>query len=213
MCSCALYDAGTITTETKQTPRGHTDFILPMADSLLKQASLKPQDLEALVFGQGPGSFTGLRIACGVAQGIAFAVNLPVVPISDLACLAQSAYRLHGIEKAMVAWDARMNQVYWGCYELQEGLMTLVGEEQVISPEKIPLMQGQWTAIGSGWQQYATELAHLQPDETIAGLYPLAQDMFDLALLQLQQNNTLNASQCRPVYLRNKVVKMPKKTA
>ena len=210
MCSCALLNGEHISSETKITPRGHTDHILPMADKLLNEANIKPTDLDALVFGQGPGSFTGLRIACGVAQGIAFAAELPVIAISNLATIAQTAHRLHGVERALVAWDARMNQVYWGCYQIENGQMQLLGKEQVISPANIDFPDdNDWVAVGNGWQQYADEFKQT-PKKVLPDLYPLTQDMLHLALSKWQQGQTQTAAECRPVYLRNQVVQKRK---
>jgi tRNA threonylcarbamoyladenosine biosynthesis protein TsaB len=204
-CSCALYNQGQISALAERTPRGHSDLILPMIDQLLRDAQLKPTDLTALVFGQGPGSFTGLRIACGVTQGIAFAADLPVIPISDLAAMAQAAYRLHHARNVLVALDARMNQIYWGVYQADDaGLMQKVQAEQVINPESVIYPSGEWTAVGNGWAVYP----HTHTMPTLSAVYPLAQDMLTLAL-PLAHNPPCTAARCRPVYLRDQVVQSP----
>ena len=129
-CSCALSVDGEIGEQSVIAPRQHTTLILPMIDQLLAEAGLKPTQLDGIAFGRGPGSFTGLRIACGITQGIAFAADIPVVPISCLATLAQGAYLEQGIEKVLASIDARMNEVYFANYFLnQEKIMQLVDEE------------------------------------------------------------------------------------
>ncbi|MDM8563559.1 tRNA (adenosine(37)-N6)-threonylcarbamoyltransferase complex dimerization subunit type 1 TsaB, partial [Candidatus Marithioploca araucensis] len=129
-CSCALYLDGEITERYEIAPRQHAALILPMADELLTEAGLKPIELEGIAFGRGPGSFTGLRIASGVAQGIAFAADIPVAPISSLATLAQAAYIENGAQKVLAAIDARMSEVYWGMYVIdKQGIMRCEGEE------------------------------------------------------------------------------------
>ncbi|TGO03277.1 glycoprotease [Candidatus Thiomargarita nelsonii] len=208
-CSCALYLDGDIQDRSVIAPRQHTALILPMADELLHEAGLKPSQLEGVAFGRGPGSFTGLRIASGVAQGIAFAADIPVAPISSLAALAQAAYIENGAEKVLAAIDARMSEIYWGCYIIdKQGIMRLEGIENVGAPDKINLAsREQWYGVGSAWTLYAEKLGvqHYQGDR-----YPQARAMIPLALAAFFEGQVVSAENALPVYLRNQVAARPR---
>src|SRR3569833_3307602 len=117
-CSAALYLDGAVNKRYVLAPREHALLILPMIDELLRDANLSPLELDAVAFGRGPGAFTGLRIAAGVAQGIAYGADLPVVPVSSLAALAQGCYRERGVTRVLATIDARIGEVYWGAYRL-----------------------------------------------------------------------------------------------
>lgn len=202
-CSCALYIDGEIQQRSQIAPRQHTDLILPMADELLKEANLLPNQLDGLAFGRGPGSFTGVRIASGVIQGIAFAADLSVAPISCLAALAQAAYIETANEKVVAAIDARMEEVYWGSYIADsEGIMQLHDSERVSKPNlvKIPDHE-QWYGVGSGWTKLDNKLQAYN-----ANKYPQAAAIIPLAVSAFKQGNVVSAEQALPVYLRNKVV-------
>lgn len=112
-CSVALLVNDRVISRSEVAPRDHTKKVLPMVDEVLKEAGLTLQDLDALAFGRGPGSFTGVRIGIGIAQGLAFGAELPMIGVSTLAAMAQASYRLHGATNAAVAIDARMGEVYW----------------------------------------------------------------------------------------------------
>ncbi len=170
-------------------------------------------DLDALAFGRGPGSFMGVRIAAGVTQGIAFAWDLPVVPVSTLAAIAQTANAETGAARVLAAIDARMNEVYWAAYKLSEqGLMHLVGEESVIAPELVaqPGEDG-WTGAGTGWSAYGEILnAILGPGVLAAQLdqcLPSAASIVKLAVAEYEAGRHVAASKAVPVYLRDNVAK------
>ncbi len=211
-CSCALAVNGEIQDRSVIAPRQHTSLILPMADELLAEAGLKPTQLDCLAFGRGPGSFTGLRIACGIAQGIAFAADIPVVPISSLATLAQAVYTEHGADKVLAAIDARMSEIYWGRYIIAgNGIMCCDGTEIVCSADEISLpTEGNWYGVGSGWLTYADRLT-TKLGEIVQGYqgakYPQARAMIPLAIAAFQTGQTIDAENALPVYLRNKVVR------
>lgn len=207
-CSCALWIDGEIYNRSQLAPRQHADLILAMADELLKQADLTPIQLDAIAFGRGPGSFTGLRIACGVAQGIAFAADIPVAPISSLAALAQAAYQQTNETNIVACIDARMNEIYWGCYCLENDLMQLQGTEQVSPASHIHVTQQNWFGAGSGWQAYETILNQTlaQVRHYQAALYPQAQAILPLAVHAVQQQQVVSAEHALPIYLRNKIV-------
>ncbi|RBL65802.1 tRNA (adenosine(37)-N6)-threonylcarbamoyltransferase complex dimerization subunit type 1 TsaB, partial [Pseudomonas sp. MWU13-2625] len=128
-CSVALLHDGKVTSHYEVIPRLHAQKLLPMIQELLANAGVTLQQVEAIAFGRGPGAFTGVRIAIGVVQGLAFALERPVLPVSNLAVLAQRALREHGATQVASAIDARMVEVYWGCYQEVAGEMGLVGAE------------------------------------------------------------------------------------
>lgn len=210
-CSAALLLDDAVSAAYQLAPRGHTELILPMIDDLLARAGLERSQLEAVAFGRGPGAFTGVRIATGVAQGIAFALNIPVTPVSTLAALAHRVWRETGHQKIAVAIDARMGEVYWGCYHVEgSGKVILHGEEQVCAPQAVPALVGDgWTGAGSGWESYGETLHarlghHLR--EVIEGQYPHAHDIALLGEAMLNQGLAVDSTSAMPVYLRDQVV-------
>jgi tRNA threonylcarbamoyladenosine biosynthesis protein TsaB len=214
-CSAALYLDGEVSERFQLAPREHTALILPMVDQLLAEAGVAPAQLDAIAFGCGPGAFTGVRIATGVVQGIAFALDLPVVPISTLATLAQGGRREFGWSRVAAAIDARMAEVYLGAFEDDgEGLMRPVTEELVIAPQQAPLLEGGgWHGIGSGWQSYASELMQRQEVaviDAIGDYYPHARDAATLAVAAYGRGEAVAAEQALPHYLRDQVVQKPK---
>ncbi|MBD3647385.1 MAG: tRNA (adenosine(37)-N6)-threonylcarbamoyltransferase complex dimerization subunit type 1 TsaB, partial [Pseudomonadales bacterium] len=133
--------------------RSHSREILPRITGLLKEAGLSLDELQLIVYGQGPGSFTGLRITVGVVQGLAFGLDIPVAPVSSLACLAQEAYRRDHHERIAVALLARQQEVFFGAYEIVDGIARLVDKEAVLDVENAPSLSGEgWVGIGSGWK-------------------------------------------------------------
>jgi tRNA threonylcarbamoyladenosine biosynthesis protein TsaB len=213
-CSAALYIDGVCTQRYEIAPRRHAKLILGMCEELLTEAGVGLKELDSLAFGCGPGAFTGLRIAAGVIQGMAWANELPVVPVSSLAALAYSAWREHGHSKVMAATDARISEVYWGCYECSDGEVKLVDEEQVCAPANAILPEGEgWFGIGSGWSAYEAELsqhtaAHCKEYE--ASAFSQAQDIAVLAATAFKQGKAVSAEQALPVYVRDNVAKKKK---
>ena len=133
-CSVALLHDGKVTSHYEVIPRLHAQKLLPMIKQLLEDAGTTLAAVDAI--GRGPGAFTGVRIAIGVVQGLAFALERPVLPVSNLAVLAQRALREHGASQVAAAIDARMDEVYWGCYCETAGEMRLVGTEAVLAPKR-----------------------------------------------------------------------------
>ncbi|MCW8886493.1 MAG: tRNA (adenosine(37)-N6)-threonylcarbamoyltransferase complex dimerization subunit type 1 TsaB, partial [Motiliproteus sp.] len=164
-CSVALLIDEQVQEIHELVPRQHTQKLLPMVQQLLEQANLQVSDLDGIAFGAGPGSFTGLRITAGVAQGLALGADLPLLPVSTLAALAQEAYQEQQAEQVLAALDARMGEVYWGVYGLQGSVMQALQPERVCAPERVSIEQkseGRWVAIGSGWdlqEQMPSEVA------------------------------------------------------
>ncbi|HHM05022.1 MAG TPA: tRNA (adenosine(37)-N6)-threonylcarbamoyltransferase complex dimerization subunit type 1 TsaB [Gammaproteobacteria bacterium] len=209
-CSAALYLDGEVRGCFELAPRRHAALILPMLDSLLKEAGLAPAQLDALAFGRGPGAFTGVRIAVGVAQGVAFGAGLPVVPVSSLAALAHGIFRQQGRQRVLAALDARMGQVYWAAYEVQGmGQVILQGEERVVAPEAVPLPAGGgWCGAGTGWGAWGGSLhARLAGKVTAVhgACYPHAVDLAHLGASACRAGVILPPEQALPVYLRERV--------
>jgi tRNA threonylcarbamoyladenosine biosynthesis protein TsaB len=213
-CSAALYIDGIISEQYQLAPREHTKLILKMIESLLNEASLKITELDAFAFGRGPGSFTGVRIATGVVQGLAFASELPVIPISTLAAIAQLAYENHKQKYVLAGIDARMGEMYWGRYHLDATqLMTLSGDEVVSSAQVVSIdesLSTQWCGAGSAWDSYLEPLKENlgeQIDEIYADYFPRSACVVKLAVAAFLRGEAVEVSQALPVYLRNDVAK------
>jgi len=215
-CSAALYINGELFECYQLAPREHTQLILQMVEQLLEQQQLSLKQLDALAFGRGPGSFTGVRIATGVVHGLAFASDLPVVPVSTLAAIAQYAWQQRGQTQVLAGIDARMGGIYWGAYALGDnGLMQLQGSEQIASPDALQLPEsGEWFGAGSAWGSYPTELKQrftqagaVQLLGSDSSLLPHAAAMAELAAAEFVQGHALAAAQAQPVYLRDDVAK------
>ena len=205
-CSVAVLHQGESCSTYAVIPRLHAQNILPMTQQVLNEAGLKLQDLDAIAFGRGPGAFTGLRIATGVVQGLAYAAQKPVLPVSSLAAIAQRIWREQGATQVASAIDARMDEVYWGCYQLEDGLMRLQGIEQVCAPEMACLPRtasGDWVGAGTGWQAYADRIVAVS--QRFVDTLPDAQDIVMLALADWQQGRVVQPDQAQPIYLRDQV--------
>lgn len=207
-CSAALLHNDRIIRRYHVAPRQHTALILEMVDSLLAEAGLTLRDMDALAFGRGPGAFTGVRIAAGVIQGLAYGADLPVIPVSTLAALAQGVAAEH--THIISAIDARMGEIYWCVYETDAaGLVHAVSEEKVSRPEELQLTTGhRYFGVGSGWATYQSILQH-QPGNQLVGmngeLFPDAANIIALARREMQQGKLLSAAEALPIYIRNKV--------
>jgi tRNA threonylcarbamoyladenosine biosynthesis protein TsaB len=202
--------------------RGHAERILPMIDELLAEAGTTLRELDAIAFGRGPGSFTGVRLAATVTQGLAFGAGVGVVPISDLRALAQRAFTHDAtIAHALVCNDARMGEVYWGCFERgRDGLATSKGDEHVGKPLNVALPAGWDTGVGvgRGFVAYAEDLRMAVP-AIVAANYdrylPRATEIMVLAVPEVLGGRLVSADEAIPVYLRDNVahVAQPKKPA
>jgi len=212
-CSAALSINGKVLVRELESPREHTKRILPMVDSLLSEAGIKLTDLDALAFGRGPGSFTGVRIGTGIAQGLAFGADLPMLPISTLAAMAQGAHRLHGATQVLPAIDARMGEIYFAHYKLNDaGVMTLVDNEMVITPDELLANFNQperkFHTLGTGWATYKEQLSGLSVAQITACEaieFPSAQDMLVIAAEDLANGNAVAVEDAMPVYVRDTV--------
>jgi len=212
-CSVALWHKGEKTHLDELAQRTHTKRILPMVDELLANSGINLKQVDALAFGRGPGSFTGVRVGAGIAQGLAFGADLPVIAVSNLTTMAQAAFELHQAENVVAAIDARMNEVYFSQVK-REKVRSEVGEffqwnpvieEQVCQPEKVLEQLSDLTAyrVGTGWAAYPQFKENgLEGSDTIL---PSAQYMLELALTDYAQNKVISALEIEPVYLRNEV--------
>jgi tRNA threonylcarbamoyladenosine biosynthesis protein TsaB len=207
-CSVALLLDDKIIERHEVTPMQQAKIILPMLSQLLSSENIELKQLDAIAFGCGPGSFTGVRIAVSVAQGLAFAANKPLIPVSSLAATAQAAFQKLGWKKLLVALDARIEEVYWACYTAQsDDLVRLVGKEVVGIPESIALPdQGEWYGVGNAWEVYQSRII-IQPQEIDMGCLPMASAMLPLAKAILLQGGGIAPNDAKPVYLRDNVAK------
>jgi len=216
-CSAAMWIDGRLLERAAELPRGHADRILFMVEELLAESGSALASLDAVAFGRGPGSFTGVRLAASVTQGLAFGADLGVVPISDLRAVAQGAMagqaaagHASGL-RTLVCNDARMKEVYWACFEPgADGLMQPVGPEHVSDPATVSLPRG-WPGpvygAGRGFASYPQLRAVLGAalegcDEDIL---PWARDIAALAVPEVRAGRVVPAEQALPVYLRDQV--------
>jgi len=211
-CSVALSVDGAIRHRYEHAPRQHAELLLPWVEELLAEAGISFGAVDAIAFSRGPGSFTSLRIGIGVVQGLAWASGCPVIPVSSLAATAQAAAD-KGIRTALVALDARMNEVFTGLFRLNDnGIMTADGKERVCGPDLVQVPgETDLHAVGIGFERYPelTEMAG-----RLAGMHtniwPDAVSILKLAQEWLQTNKALPAEMAQPVYLRDNVAQKSK---
>lgn len=212
-CSVALCYGDEILQEVENTPQKHSERVLEMCDALLNKAGIHVNELDTLGISQGPGSFTGVRIGVSVAQGIAFAARLPIVAVSSLALLAQQTYRLHKADKVLCLSDARMGEMYFGAFSLQDGLMTPTSTEGLCAPgDYIATLPGDWVSCGSAWSEYADVLVNIRNEFTdiYTDIDIYADNIIPYAKHALLNNKTISPFELQPVYLRNKVAEKAK---
>lgn len=208
-CSAAVLVNDEVIERFELVPRAHGQLILTMIDAVMAEAELEPRQLDALAFGRGPGAFTGVRIATGVVQGIAFAADLPVVPVSTLAAIALGAIREHGVSRVAAALDARMGEVYWGAYQVDsEAGVRLLGQEQVCPPAGVSVPAADdWFGAGNAWAVYAQTLSQCSGAKVWQGdCYPRAWDIALLGAKAWERGEVMPAEQALPMYLRDRVV-------
>lgn len=206
-CSVALGINGEVRELYRHAPRQHAELLLPWVEQMLADAGIGYASLDAIAFSRGPGSFTSLRIGIGVVQGLAWASDRPVVPVSSLAATAQTVVA-SGVDVALVALDARMDEVFTGAYRANEnGIMTALSAEQVCPPENVRVpVPGKTFGIGNGFDRYAAlgalsaELLGVRAD-----VWPRASAVLTLAQDWLRTHEPLSAELAQPVYLRDDV--------
>lgn len=208
-CSAALLRDGALTMRYEVPGRGHAERLLPMVDELLAAAGLKVRDLDAIAFGRGPGAFTGVRIAVGVAQGLALAADLPLVPVSDLAALARLALDRGEAPRALACLDARMGEVYWAeAIARDDGGIDLLGEH-LARPEAVAPRQDGGPLVGAGHGFAAhPSLAAALGARLVAchpGLLPRAAEVARLGALEAAAGRVVDPAAAVPTYLRDDV--------
>lgn len=205
VCSVALHVDGEVRELHELAPRRHTQLVLPWAEQLLAEAGLRKSQLDAIAVGRGPGAFTGVRLAIAIVQGLALALDRPVLPVSTLATLAMQGQGEH----RLAAIDARMGEVYLGEFVRDaDGLVVAVGEEIIVPPSQAPLPGGPRHGVGTGFgaesgalvQRFAGLLADFD-----AGALPHAADLARLAVRDFGLGRAIAADALEPAYLRDKV--------
>lgn len=205
-CSLALWLNGEILSRSVLAGQKHSELILPMLSEMLVESGTTLSHLDGFAFGAGPGSFTGLRIACGVIQGLAFALDKPVVDISTLEALAQQ----NSSANVIAALDARMGEIYFAAYTKNpNNQWTAVLSPMLCRPELAPKLTGNdWIGCGSGFDRYPDLLKDVYQDQlngTLIGCYPHAREIAQLSIVRFEQNSVLLPEQAMPTYIRNKV--------
>lgn len=218
-CSVALWQSeergaikekiGEISQSISNTPREHTQRVLPMVEALLAEKDLAIQSLDAIAYSAGPGSFTGLRIGLSVAQGLAYGADLPLVPISTLQTLAQTTIRQQKLQKGQIVIpviDARMNEVYWSAYSVtDDNLAEPITKEHIADPESfLEALQSMHfdCGSGSGWHY---ECLQTFSDKVLTNIYPEAQDLLTLSIETLNNGTTQSPLEAVPTYLRDEI--------
>jgi len=207
-CSIALWIDGDVRERHELAPRRHAELALAWCDGLLAEAGVAKRALDAIAVGRGPGAFTGVRLAVALAQGMALALDRPVVPVSSLAALALEAPEDEAAILAVI--DARMGEVYAACYRRDDaGGLVALDEERVCTPATLVLPEATvWQVVGSGWATYAEVLrGHLTGSLKHADgdRYPQARHVAELAVREYQAGRAVPPEQALPVYLRDKV--------
>lgn len=236
-CSAALLtfdfeeDEPKVITRKESTPRQHAKVILSMLDELLEEGGVELKDVDAIGFSRGPGAFTGLRIAAGVAQGVALSVDKPVAPISTLAAIALQAIDLifaiegdYNDEIIAVAMDARMGEIYWGFFRFEENTrLVLIDDERVTEPSILfektfelanAIPDNRVFCLGSGWDLYEDDaFKDGKPDNMIylPNSQPNAAEVAELAMNAFLDEETVLPEDAQPIYIRNDVAKKSQK--
>jgi tRNA threonylcarbamoyladenosine biosynthesis protein TsaB len=204
-CSVALWQDGAVLERSELAGQKHSELLIGMLDVLLNEAGVKLAQLDGIAFGKGPGSFTGVRIACGATQGLAFGANLPVAGVCTLEALAEAS----GRPRVIAALDARMGEIYHAAYEKLGDVWTTVIEPCLCKPEEAPMVSGDnWFGAGSGFATHGNALAERYAGQLLgidAGMVPQAAAIAALGAAQFAAGRGVDAEQSLPLYLRNKV--------
>jgi len=208
VCAVALGAAGHWRERAEKAGQRHSEMLLPMVRALLDDASLDLRDLDGIAFGAGPGSFTGLRIACGVAQGLALGAGLPLIGIATLEAMAQASYDRHGSERVIAALDARMQEVYIAAYQHEGHGWRATIEPVVTLPREAPIPPGgSWSAAGNGFAIYPVLGERFGTAVTAcdATILPTATAIGVLALSRFAAGEGVAARDAAPLYVRHHV--------
>jgi tRNA threonylcarbamoyladenosine biosynthesis protein TsaB len=193
----------------------HSREILPSIDSLVKEAGISLEDLDAIVFGQGPGSFTGLRIAIGVVQGLGYGLGIPVVPVSSMACIAQSVIPAINPPLVFVGLTARLEEIYYGAYRFEDEIAVPVIPEGVVDVSELPQLQaGDWVGYGNAMPGLSTKIEEatgVSFNSISSEDVPTIRNLLSIGSLKFTRGESVNAIQATPVYLREQVASRPGK--
>jgi len=204
-CSVALWHDGTVMERCELAGQRHSEMLMGMVDSLLRDADVKLAQLDGIAFGMGPGSFTGVRIACGSSQGLALGANLPVAGVCSLQAIAESS----GKPRVIAALDARMSELYLAAYEIRDGIWITVIEPCLCKPEDAPVLPGSgWFGAGSGFAAHGDALAKRysgQLDGVDGGAIPQAAAIAVLGAARFALGQGVDAAEALPLYLRDRV--------
>ena len=208
-CSVAVGDGSAWCSRDEHAGQAHSERLLPMVDEMLAEAGWALGSLDGLAFGAGPGSFTGIRIGCGVTQGLAMGADLPVVPVPTLAAIAQNAFRTHGWTNVLACLDARMREIYVAAYARRDGSWREIAAPAVVAPiavsgSGIP-SGGPWCGAGGGFAAYPGLGAQLALSLTAADVHPTALAVAELALPRLVAGDGVAAGDAMPFYVRHRV--------
>jgi len=208
-CSVAVGDGVLWHRRDEHAGQAHSERVLPMAHAALAEAGWTLASLDGLAFGAGPGSFTGVRIGCGVAQGLALGADLPVVPVPTLAAIAQEVFRMHGWERVLACLDARMREVYTAAYARAGDQWREAAPPAVVAPDAVRRVDsvgaGDWHGAGNGFAAYPALQARLGMSRVAADARPTAQSIGELALPRLAAGEGLAAADALPLYVRHRV--------
>lgn len=205
LCSVALWLDGETLVREELAGQRHSELVLPMVHELLAEAGLDLNALDGIAFGEGPGSFTGLRIGCGVAQGLAFGADLPVVGVCTLLAMAEAS----GANRVVACLDARMGEVYHGVYEKSESGWQALSAPGLDAPQDAPEVAGEgWVGCGNGFavhgavlaERYVGQLANVMPE-----VFPHAAQIARLGAVRFRNGRGVDAAEAAPLYIRNKV--------
>lgn len=203
LASVALLRDGSVRVRESSGAQTHSMTVLTMVQELLHEAGITLKQCDALAFGAGPGSFTGVRTACGLAQGVAFGANLPVVPVVTLLAMAQAARAQGGGDDIMALLDARMGEVYWAQYRYTDQWHTVT--EPTLSSPALVLPIGGVQACGNGLSAYAEAFTQLGSASRYPQCMPHARQIAELGMVAMLAGHGLHARDAQPLYLRNKV--------
>ena len=204
-CSVALWQDGAVTERSELAGQKHSEMLMAMIDDLLQATGHKLQAIDGIAFGMGPGSFTGVRIACGVTQGLAFGASLPVAGICTLQALAEAS----GKARVIAALDARMGEIYHAAYEKREGKWVTASEPRLCKPPEAPMVSGEdWFGAGSGFAMHGATLGERYAGQ-LQGMdgaaVPQAAAIAALGAAQIAQGRGEDAAEALPLYLRDQV--------
>ena len=210
-CSAALFRDGKVLSRYELLPQSHTRLLLPMVDALLVESAVSLQQLDAITFTHGPGSFTGIRIGFSVVQGLAMGAGLPVIPVSTLRLLAETARTELSLtlgQHLFAALDARMGDLYWAHFRVADDQVEEIAGDQLsplvsvledMAPENFAGAVG----VGDGWLQLQDQES--KPDSLYTEIYPKAESLLPIALSEIQAGNVRDVREIQPLYLREKV--------